>query len=42
MTYRGDSRSYIEMEPSSDWSGDGDALHFSIGDTEIGILLMVP
>ena len=42
MTYGGDSGSSVEMKPSSDCSGGGDAAHFSIGDTGIGMFLMVP
>ena len=42
MTYDGDSGSFLDMELSSDWFGDGDAANFRIGDTGSGILLMVP
>ena len=41
-TYGGDSGVSDEMEPLLNFSADGDAAHFSIGDTGIGIFLMVP
>ena len=41
LVYGGDSGSSVEMEPLSDCSGDGDAAHFLIDDTGIGILFIV-
>ena len=40
--YGGDSCVSDEIYPLSDCSVDGDAENFSIGDTGMGILLMVP
>ena len=42
ITYGGGSCFSDEMESLSDCSVGGDAAHFSIGDTGIGIFLMVP
>ena len=42
ITYGGDSCDYDEMESLSDCSVDGDATNFSIGDTGMGIFLIVP
>ena len=42
ITYGGDSCVSDEMESLSDCSVGGDAAHFSIGDTGIGIFLMLP
>ena len=42
MTYGGEYGSSVEMEPLSDWSRDGNAAHFRIGDTGIGIFLVLP
>ena len=42
ITYGGESFVSDEMESLSDCSVDGDAAHFSIGDTGMGIFLMVP
>ena len=40
-TYRGDSCVSNEIESLSDCSVEGDAAHFSIDDTGMGIFLMV-
>ena len=42
ITYGGESCVSDEMESLSKCSVDGDATHFSMGDTEMGIFLMVP
>ena len=41
LTYGGDSCVSDEMELFYDCSMDGDAAHFSIGDTGMGVFLMV-
>ena len=42
ITYGGDSCVSDDMESLSEFSLDGDAAHFRIGDTGMGIFLMVP
>ena len=42
ITYGGDSCVYNEIESLSDCSVGGDSAHFSIGDTGMGMFLMVP
>ena len=42
ITYGGDSCVSDEMESVSECSVDGDTTYFSIGDTVLGIFLMVP
>ena len=42
IIYRGDSCISDEMEPLLDCSVDGDSANFSIGETGIGMFLMVP
>ena len=41
ITHGGDYCVYDEMESLSDCSVDGNATHFSIGDTVMGMFLMV-
>ena len=42
ITYRSDSCISDDMESLSECSVGGDATHFSIGDTGMGIFLIVP
>ena len=42
ITYGGDCCVYDDMDSFSEGSMDADVAHFRIGDTVMGILLMVP